>query len=197
MKAGSCSTFERLLLPKRRASCQTRTHENSMSTASVWNIDLSGAVMEVTRRRDGFRNSSDERSKGVADCYSRNQQSVGCFSACHSVRRPVAKRAHEVEERLCGANVLALIGSLASGSQKRAFSPQMTERWELIVSRCPSTCGQRPRGDRSFFAYSGPLHSVAEATKQPPSLSGEARTCGPSRRSLRGCPNAGLSHRNS
>ena len=34
-----------------------------MSTISVWNIDLEGAVMGVTGRRDGFRNSSDERSK--------------------------------------------------------------------------------------------------------------------------------------
>jgi hypothetical protein len=36
-----------------------------MSTASVWDIDLGGAVMGVTRRRDGFCNSPDERSKEV------------------------------------------------------------------------------------------------------------------------------------
>lgn len=33
-----------------------------MTTISVWNIDLGDAVMGVTRQRDGFRNSSDERS---------------------------------------------------------------------------------------------------------------------------------------
>ena len=48
MSTGSCPALERLLLPN--------------STISVWNIDLGDAVMGVTRRRDGFRNNSDERS---------------------------------------------------------------------------------------------------------------------------------------
>ena len=69
MNTGSCSTLERVLLPKRRASCQTRTHETAMSTISVWDIGLGDAVMGVTRRRDGFRHSSDERSNAaVAVC---------------------------------------------------------------------------------------------------------------------------------
>src|ERR1017187_338720 len=55
MNTGSCLAF-----------CQTRTHETAMSTISVWDIDLGDAVMGVTRRRDGFRHSSDERSKGTA-----------------------------------------------------------------------------------------------------------------------------------
>src|ERR1019366_438617 len=66
MNTGSCSALERVLLPKRRASCQTRTHETAMSTVSVWSIDLGDAVTEVTRRRDGFRHSSDERSNAAA-----------------------------------------------------------------------------------------------------------------------------------
>src|ERR1035441_10687428 len=36
-----------------------------MTTISVWNIDLGDAVMGVPRQRDGFRNSSDERSNGA------------------------------------------------------------------------------------------------------------------------------------
>ncbi len=37
----------------------------------MWDIDLGDAVMGVTRRRDGFRNGSDERSKAVvAICHS-------------------------------------------------------------------------------------------------------------------------------
>src|ERR1017187_8831121 len=60
MNTGSCLAF-----------CQTRTHETAMSTISVWDIDLGNAVMGVTRRRDGFRYISDERSKGtVAVCFS-------------------------------------------------------------------------------------------------------------------------------
>src|ERR1022692_4338700 len=54
MNTGSCLAF-----------CQTRTHETAMSMISVWDIGLGDAVMGVTRRRDGFRHSSDERSKRV------------------------------------------------------------------------------------------------------------------------------------
>jgi hypothetical protein len=38
-----------------------------ISKTSLWNIDLGRAVTGVTRRRDGFRNSSDERSNGCGD----------------------------------------------------------------------------------------------------------------------------------
>ena len=45
-----------------------------MSTTSVWDIELGGAVMGVTHPRDGFRNNSDERSKGaVVVCLTRLQ----------------------------------------------------------------------------------------------------------------------------
>src|SRR5208283_4610283 len=43
---------------------------NSVRMISVWYMDLGRAVTGVTRRRDGFRNSSDGRSnEAVAVCH--------------------------------------------------------------------------------------------------------------------------------
>ena len=90
MNTGSCSTLERVLLPKRRASCQTRTHETAMSTVSVWSIGLADAVMEVTRRRDGFRHSSDERSNAAEAVCHNYWQKVPQGAANNLRSRPLA-----------------------------------------------------------------------------------------------------------
>jgi hypothetical protein len=48
-----------------------------MSTISLWNKDLGAAVIVVTRLRDGFRNSSDERSNVAVVVYLRYGSNQG------------------------------------------------------------------------------------------------------------------------
>src|ERR1035438_10553247 len=79
MNTGSCLAF-----------CQTRTHETAMSMISVWDIGLGDAVMGVTRRRDGFRHSSDERSKGTAAVCCNWWQKVPQGGANNLRSRPLA-----------------------------------------------------------------------------------------------------------
>src|SRR5271157_1010169 len=111
------------------AARPTHALQPSLRTTQLWDLDLSRAVMWVTRLRDGLRNSLRGRSKEtVAVCYSRNQQRAWFALVILSGARSRSERRSRrtpIMRRIYGPNR----GPSTHPRTTGAGSLRMTESW--------------------------------------------------------------------